>query len=423
MLSAPTSAAAFLASLTPHERKRLDYQWDFWARPAQLPPAGHWSTWLINAGRGFGKTRSGAEYVRDGIERRGRRRVALVAATAADARDVMVEGESGILAVCPPWNRPKYEPSKRRLTWPNGAIAVTYSADEPNRLRGPQHDDAWCDELASWRYPDAWDMLLFGLRLGADPRCCVTTTPKKTPLFKDVLRDPATAVTTGSTYDNAANLAANFLKRISERYEGTRLGQQELYAHLLEDSERALWKRARIEELRVRHAPDLDRIVVAVDPATSDSETANHTGIIVAGRSADGHGYTLADYSLIGSPAQWAAAVLRAFTDYHADRIVAEVNQGGAMVEHTIRSVEGGAFVPFTAVRATRGKHVRAEPVSALYEQGRFHHVGTFADLEDEQCNWEPGDDSPDRLDALVWAAHDLFPLAGIGGPPVDVEW
>jgi phage terminase large subunit-like protein len=244
-------------------------EWRIVGRPNQQPPVTDWRTWLVLAGRGFGKTRTGAEWVRAQVERNGRQRVAIVGATAADARDVMVEGESGILAVAPPGNRPEYEPSKRRLKWPNGAMATTYSADEPDRLRGPQHDAAWCDELAAWRYPEAWDMLQLGLRLGTDPRAVVTTTPKPTRILRDLIAAPGTVVTTGSTFDNASNLPEAFLAQIRRQYEGTRMGRQELYAELLEDTPGALWTRAMIDDHRVRHAPAFRRVVVAVDPAVS----------------------------------------------------------------------------------------------------------------------------------------------------------
>ncbi len=334
-------------------------------------------------------------------------RVALVAPTAADARDVMVEGESGILACSPPSFRPNYEPSKRRLTWPNGAMATTYSADEPDRLRGPQHDLAWADELAAWKQPDTWDMLQFGLRLGKDPRCIVTTTPRPVRLVRELMQSATTAITRGTTYENRDNLAPAFFERIVAKYEGTRLGRQELNAELLEDNPFALWQRNQIDALRVATHPSLTRIVVGVDPQAGDGENAAETGIVVAGIGDDGHGYVLADRTVRASPDAWARAAVNAYQEWKADRIVAEVNQGGAMVEHTLRTVQRN--IPYTGVRASRGKQVRAEPVAALYEQGRVHHVGAFPDLEDQLVNWVPGaEDSPDRLDALVWAITEL---------------
>lgn len=402
-----------LASLTPQQAAAIYYDWRTWARPNQLPPEGDWRIWLLLAGRGFGKTRTGAEWVRAEVESGRRGRIALVAPTAADGRDVMVEGESGILAISPPWFRPLYEPSKRRLTWPNGAIATVYSADEPDRLRGPQHDGAWADELAAWQYPEAWDMLMFGLRLGQDPRAVVTTTPKPVRLIKELLADKTVAVTRGSTYENAANLAPAFLRQIVAKYEGSRLGRQELYAEILEDVEGALWQRQRIDELRVARAPELLRVVVAVDPSASDDDTSDEAGIIVAGVSRDGHGYVLADLSGRLSPDGWARRAVHAYKEWLADRIVAEVNNGGDMVEHTIRTVDPG--VPIKKLHASRGKFTRAEPVAALYEQGKVHHVGYFPALEDQMCTWTPGQPSPDRMDAMVWALTELMITGGQG--------
>jgi phage terminase large subunit-like protein len=407
-----------LADLTDREAAELEYDWRFWARPNQLAPIGDWQTWMLLAGRGFGKTRTGAEWVRERKQTGLYGRTALVAPTASDARDVIVEGESGILAISPPWFRPLYEPSKRRLTWPNGAIATLYSADEPERLRGPQHDGAWCDELGSWRYPEAWDMLMFGLRLGQNPQACVTTTPKPVKLVREVLSDAGTVVTRGSTFDNKANLARKFLEKIVKKYDGTRLGRQELHAELLEDLVGALWNRTKIEELRVggptgKPVPPMKRIVVALDPAISTTEGADETGIIVAGLGIDNHGYVLEDRSSIYSPEQWATEAVKQYREHRADRIVAEINQGGDMVESTVRMVDRNAA--YKGVHATKGKAVRAEPVAALYEQGRIHHVGAFPMLEDQMCGFTVDFDrkamgySPDRMDALVWAFTELM--------------
>lgn len=392
------------------------HDWSLWARENQLPPAGDWRTWLMLAGRGYGKTRTGAEWIRAQVEAGRAGRLALIGPTAADVRDVMVEGESGLLAICPPWHRPKYEPSKRRITWPNGALATCYSADEPDRLRGPQHDAGWADEPASWRYPDAWDMFQFGLRLGHDPRAVVTGTPKPVALIRDLLALPTTVVTRGSTYENRANLAPAFLDAIVRKYEGTRLGRQELNAELLDDHPDALWHRGTmLDAFRVTRAPDLERIVVAIDP--SATATGDEAGIVVAGRSADGQGYVLDDRSLHASPEGWARAAIAAYHTHHADRIVAESNQGGEMVRVTLQTVDRA--VPITLVHASRGKYTRAEPVSSLYQQGKVHHVGTFAALEDELCNWTPGDASPNRLDALVWALTDLL----LGQTVAGFQW
>jgi len=341
-------------------------------------------------------------------------RLALVGPTAADVRDVMVEGESGILAVSPPWFRPQYEPSKRRLTWPNGAIATTYSADEPERLRGPQHSGAWGDEPASWRYPEAWDMLQLGLRLGTRPRSVVTGTPKPIRLIRDLLQRKDCHVTRGSTYDNRSNLAKPFLDAIVKKYEGTRLGRQELYAEVLADVPGALWTQRGLDDYRVQKAPDLTRIVIAADPAITSGEDANENGIIVAGISADSSAYVLEDWSMRGSPDEWARKAVAAYRKHNADCIVAEANQGGEMVAQVIRSV---ADIPVKLVRATRGKYVRAEPISALYEQGRVHHVGVLSQLEEQMTSFTPeraadrsDGFSPDRVDALVWAMTELFP-------------
>jgi predicted phage terminase large subunit-like protein len=385
--------------------------WRVWARASQLPPEGDWRIWLLLAGRGFGKTRSGAEWVRAQAESGAASRIALVAPTARDARLVMVEGESGLLAIAPDTMRPVFEPSKRQLTWPNGAIATLFSADEPDRLRGPQFDAAWCDELAAWRYPQAWDMLMMALRLGTNPRVVVTTTPKPVKLVRALLASPDCAVTRGGTRDNAGNLAPGFLAAILKQYEGTRLGRQELDAELLEDMPGALWSRDAIERARIDEAPVLRRVVVAIDPAASAGEDADETGIVVAALGQDSHGYVLDDLSGRYSPHDWASRALEAYRARRADRIVAEVNNGGAMVEATLRVLDAG--VSYKPVHASRGKLARAEPVAALYEQGRIHHVGAFPALEDQMCAFTGGPlahlASPDRVDALVWALSELM--------------
>jgi len=335
-------------------------------------------------------------------------RGAVVAATAADARDIVVEGESGILAVHPPSERPTYEPSKRRLTWPNGTTATLFSADEPDRLRGPQFHWAIADELAAWRRPEAWDMLLMGLRLGTNPRAAVATTPRPTKIIKDLVADETVTATRGSTYDNRANLADAFFAQIINRYEGTRLGRQEITGEILLDNPAALWKRVMIDGHRRTIHPDLRRIVIGVDPPAEGGEC----GIITAGvATVEGveHGYVLSDHTRTGSPKEWGEAVVTAYNTRKADRVVGEVNNGGQMVEHVIRTVPNGINVSYKSVRATRGKQLRAEPVVGLYEQGRIHHIGSFTDLEDQMCEWEPGQDSPDRIDALVWAFTELM--------------
>lgn len=396
----------------------LDQDWRVWARVAQLPPPGDWRYWLILAGRGFGKTRAGAEWVRAQVQA-GRKRIALVAPTTADARDVMVEGESGILNIGPPWERPIYQPSRRRLIWPNRAQAFLYSAQEPERLRGPQHDAAWADELAAWPHGQAtFDQLQFGLRLGADPRCVITTTPKPLPLIRQLAEDPMAVVTRGTTYDNRANLAPAFVDRIIQRYEGTRLGRQELHAEILGDLAGALWSYATILAARVAGHPELARVVVALDPSGSNGhDDGDAQGVVVAGLGVDGLGYVLADWTCRLSPEGWGRRAIEAFDRFGADRIVAEKNYGGDMVRSTLHTMRPTA--PVVLVSASRGKTLRAEPVSALYEQGRVRHVipdladNPLAELEDEMRHATTagylGEASPNRLDALVWALTDLF--------------
>jgi predicted phage terminase large subunit-like protein len=393
--------------------------WRLQARPEQLSPHGAWTVWLLLGGRGVGKTRTGAEWV-IAQAKAGVSPIALVAATAADARDVMVEGVSGILACSPAHFRPEYAPTRRSLTWPNGANAICYSADEPERLRGPNFAAGWCDELGVWRYPQAaWDNLMLALRHGKNPRCVVSTTPRPTKLLKYLVSratggpDAFVVLTRSRTADNARNLAPAFLETITTAYQGTRLGRQELDAEMLDDVPGALWQRGWIDDARVSVAPaDLTRVVVAVDPAVTSGENADETGIIVCGRIADGHAYVLDDISGRIQPETWAARAVAAYRHHKADRIVAEKNQGGDMVRSTLRAVDPS--VPVTLVHASRGKVVRAEPVSTRYEQGRVHHVGTFALLEDQMCGFTSDFDrgragySPDRVDALVWALTEL---------------
>jgi len=403
----------------------LEADWHHQARPAQLTPPGDWSVWLVLAGRGWGKTRTGSEFVRSQI-RAGCDRIALIGATAADTRDVIIEGESGILNTSPNHDRPVYEPSKRRLTWPNGATAIAYSADEPDRLRGPQHSAAYCDELASWRYPDAWDQLRLGLRLGRNPRVLATTTPRPVKLIRDLIKREGqdVFVTRGITTDNAANLPASYLAEMQARYGGTRLGRQELMAEILEDVPGALFQRDWIERDRVEKAPELRRIVVAIDPAASSGEDADETGIVVCGIGVDKRGYVLEDISGRYAPHEWAMHAIAAYHRHKADRIIAEKNNGGEMVENTIRMVDPN--VAYKAVHASRGKVTRAEPVAALYEQRRISHVGSHPQLEDQQCNFSSDFDrnksgSPDRLDACVWALTELI-VEGSPGWGI-IEW
>jgi len=408
-LASSPRRAEILASLTAAERRRLVHCWPVWARLDQLPPSGAWQRWLILAGRGWGKTRTGAEWVRDRALRDPGCRVALVARTAADVRDVIVEGESGILAVHAPSERPTWEPSRRRLTWPNGSMATTYSADVPDQLRGPQHHYAWADELASWERPDTWDQLIFGLRLGTSPQVVVTTTPRPTPIIRALLTAPGTVVTRGRTLDNRANLAPGVVADLQRRYGGTRLGRQELDGEVLTDTPGALWTWERIDAARVAAAPQLRRVVVAIDPAVSAGETSDETGIVVCGIGFDGRGYVLEDASGKYSPDGWARRAVHLAAEHQADRIVAEVNNGGALVEHTLRTVDRA--VAYKAVHASRGKATRAEPVAALYEQARVSHLGRLDALESQMTGWDPSTStkSPDRVDALVWALTELM--------------
>lgn len=416
-----------MARLTPAQRNDLLHYWPFWARPNQLAPGGQWMTWVILAGRGFGKTRCGSEWVRSMVcgptplAPGKAHRVALVAETAADGRDVMVEGDSGLLSVHPKDFRPAYQPSMRRLTWPNGATATVFNATEPDQLRGPQFDLGWCDELAKWRYAqETWDMLQFGLRLGDDPRQLITTTPRPIVVLRKIMADPRTVTTRGATRDNAANLARTFMANIEAKYAGTRLGRQELDAEMLDDVPGSLWTREGIDKHRKGKKdklPDMQRVVVAIDPAGKSQETAvsegtAETGIIAVGLGTDGRGYVLDDQTCSLSPNGWARRALSLYDTYDADAIVVETNQGGDMVKATIQSARPGVSV--VEVTASRGKVTRAEPIAALYEQGRISHVGTHAALEDQMVLFTPlgiaGETTGDRVDALVWGLSQLFP-------------
>lgn len=406
------------AGILPSDKK---YDWAALARPKQLPPLGDWATWLLLAGRGFGKTRSGAEYVRAMVKSGQAGRIALIERTPADARDVMIEGESGILAVHPPSQRPVYESSKRRLTWANGAQARIYTSYEPDELRGPQHDLAWAEELCSWQYQrETWDNLMLGLRLGQSPKCLVTTTPKPGKILQEIMAQPTTIVVTGSTYENLANLAPTFKAHILSRYEGTTLGRQELYAEIIDAAPNALWQRGLIDKYRVSKAPILSRIVIGVDPPGGATEC----GIVIAGIAENGHYYVLDDRSLRASPNAWAGAVIDGFIAHQANIVVAEQNYGGDMVENNISNAAHArkTVIRYRHVQATRGKAIRAEPIVGLYEQGRVHHLGTFSALESEMCLWVPGEtkESPNRLDALVWALTELSET-GAGFKPREI--
>jgi predicted phage terminase large subunit-like protein len=418
----PTDARrGVLDGLTEQELSALEYEWPFWARPDQLPPPGDWRTWLLLAGRGAGKTRAAAEFIREAVESGRHANIGVVGPTADAIRRDMVEGPSGLLAIAPPWHRPEYEPSVRRIKWPGGQIAYLLSAEEPDRMRGSNLDLAWADELGSWQnQQQAWDTLMMALRIpgpgGDAPRVVISTTPKPSALLKAIMLSPTTVVTRARTADNAANLDASTIAYLHDKYGGTRLGRQELDGELLEDAEGALWSRKLIEECRIRRseAPDnLQRIVIAVDPPGGSSRSNAECGIIVAGLGRDRHGYVLADISGHYSPEEWASRAVSAYIGHRADRIVAEANFGGQMVEATIRSVD--ANVPIRMVTASRGKQVRAEPVASWFEQHRVHLVGEFPQLEDQLTSWDPSESgpSPDRLDSMVWALTDLM-----GGPP-----
>ncbi len=410
-----------LADLTEDDCDALNYDWHFWARKNQLPPEGHWFCWLILAGRGFGKTRTAVEWIRGLTEgdspskapKGAPERIALVADTFLDGRLTMIEGESGLLAVTPKAFMPTFESSNKKLVWPNGIQAFLYSAESPDQLRGPQHHVAWADELAKWRYlEDSWSNLLLGLRLGKAPRVLATTTPRNIPLLRRLVEDETTQVVRGSTYDNRSNLPQSFFEQVVGQYDGTRLGRQEIYGEILSDVPGALWNRDLLETIRVRDVPPLTRVVVAVDPPVTSGKNADTCGIIVAGRDKNNQAYILEDCSVQGlSPLGWAKAALSAYHKYEADRMVAEVNNGGELVESLLRQIDPD--VSYRAVRASRGKVLRAEPVAALYEQERVRHHGFFAELEDQMCSLTSSGlsdgKSPDRLDAMVWAVTELL--------------
>ena len=422
LFEASSSQRDKLASwFTESERAAWGYNWNIWGRDAQQPPPGDWRNWLVMGGRGFGKTRAGAEWVRQIAEENPDARIALVATSLGEARAIMVEGESGIIACCPPESAPVFESSLRRLRFPNGAQAMIYSAAEPESLRGPQHSHAWCDEVGKWplahdRATQCWDNLMLSLRLGADQRVLATTTPRSVPIIHRLIDDEAsgvTVVTRGTTQDNAANLPARFIEAIEDEYGGTQLARQEIEGELIDDIEGALWNRALLERCRETGSEvEQARVVVAVDPPASSRGDA--CGIVLAAIGADGMARVLADCSVENaSPERWARAVASAAEIWKADRIVAEANQGGAMVENVLRAAD--LTMPVKLVHASRGKVARAEPVAALYEAGRVKHCGLFAKLEDQLCGlmaggaYEGPGRSPDRADALVWALTELM--------------
>lgn len=411
-----TSLYRKLLRLFKKEKKRrnqevLSYNWQQMARANQLPPKGDWRVWLILAGRGFGKTRTGAETLRQWVSQGVCRRLALVAETEAEVRQVMVEGSSGLLTIHPPAERPLYEPSKRLLSWPNGAIGTCFSAEAYEQLRGPQFDGAWIDELAKFKDGEkVWDQLMFGLRLGKNPRVIVTTTPRPTKLLKRLVKDPDVVVTKGSTFENAKNLAKPFLDYIRHHYEKRWLGRQEIYADFVEEQEGALWTPTLLERAResFQNVP-LKRIVIAIDPAVSHGDKSDETGIIAAGLTAEGIGVVLEDLSVKGPPHIWLGKAIEAYHRLKADRIVAEVNMGGELVEQLLRTHD--KTISYKPVRAMRGKILRAEPIASFYERGKVWHAAHFPELEEQLCSYGPGTrpKSPDRLDALVWALTELM--------------
>jgi phage terminase large subunit-like protein len=420
----PEQVDAFLQGLSENALLALPWVFEFWALPHQLPPEGAWKTWVIMGGRGAGKTRAGSEWVRAQVEGAGpldpglAQRVALVGETVDQVREVMIFGESGILACSPPDRRPEWQAVRKQLVWPNGAVAQVFSAHAPESLRGPQFDAAWVDELAKWKNGQkAWDQLQFALRLGSNPRQVVTTTPQNVEVLKQILQNPSTVMTHASTEANRAYLAASFLEEVQARYGGTSQGAQELQGLLIEDVQGALWQTKDLEKGRVSVAPRLGRIVVAVDPPVTGHGGSDECGIVVVGAITEGppqnwRAVVLEDATVTGaSPEQWARAALAAMDRHGADRLVAEVNQGGDLVEGVIRQID--PLVPYRAVRASRGKGARAEPVSALYEQGRVSHLRHLPKLEAQMCQMTAqgylGKGSPDRVDALVWALTDLI--------------
>lgn len=421
----PISAVyEILESLEPQEAATLNFDWRFWGRPSQVPPdllptGKPWFTWMFLGGRGVGKNWSGANLTNE--KAKTHRRLALIGRTAADVRDTMVEGDSGLIAMSPPWFMPKYESTKRRVVWPNGSFALCFSADEPNLLRGHNLEFAWCDELAAWRrLKETWDNLLMCLRKGRTPQVIVTTTPRPLKILKDIRAMPNTHFSKGTTYENLENLAPTFLENVVNKYKGTRLGEQELMGEILDDNPNALWTLENIDQHRVSRYPQLDRIVVAVDPATAENpdEESSEVGIVVAGRRGTkndnrSQAYVIADESVgedLARVSEWPRAVVTAYHKYRADAVVAEKNNGGAMVRSVIQAIDRN--IPVSLVTATRGKKKRAEPVSTVYELGRVHHDGNFKELEDQLTQWEEGSDMrADRMDALVWGITELFGL------------
>jgi predicted phage terminase large subunit-like protein len=416
-----TQKIDYISSLSEEEAEQFNHCWEVWARDNQLEPPGNWSGWMLLAGRGFGKTRTAAEWIRAKVATGKHQRIAIVARTKSDLNDVVVDGDSGLLSIYPKSERPEFQINRSRVVFQNGAIANLYSAKVPDSLRGPQHSLGWFDEAAAYQYPDeVFDQAMFGLRLGTHPQWIMTTTPRPISLIRRLINDPTVVVSRGSSYDNKQNLAPSFIKILLGKYEGTRLGRQEILGEILDDNPNALWNRKVIDQYRVFSAPNFAYVVVGVDPAVSSKSTSNNTGIVVAALGVDSHYYIIEDATLSAPPTEWAGQVISCFSKNRANLIVGETNQGGDLVEANIRACAGSSIIPFKSVRATQGKAMRAEPISTLYERGMVHHLGSLPELEDEMCDWDPtiNEKSPDRVDALVWALTYLMESGG--GIPIE---
>lgn len=422
-IMSPEDIQDFLRSLPAAEVLALKYRWEFWARPNQLAPSGDWTYWMALAGRGFGKTRMGAEWIRKIAESGEHEYIAMIAPTNGDIRRVMIDGESGIMKISPPWFMPEYQPSKARIVWPNGCIAELFSAEEPDRLRGPQCSAFWADEMAAWgkKLEETWSNLMFGFRLGKNPQGVMTTTPRPLALIKKLAKDESCHVTNGTTYENAANLAKPFFKKVITDYEGTRLGRQELLGHILDDNPNALFHQKWFDAARLdTFPPDCESVGVGLDPQVKEDIKSDEAGIIVAGKKKIGgidHFYVAADASFQPEkPDEWGRVAARAYYLWQADKIIAEVNNGGALVKNNILAVDDK--IPVEMVTATRGKSIRAEPIATLCEQGRIHLCGKFEELETQCIEWDPTlttQKSPDRMDAFVWVISWLSGEVGAG--------
>lgn len=406
----PVDREVFIKNeLSNDEILEITYNWEYWARDDQLLPRGEWFVWLIQAGRGWGKTRTGSEIVHV-WKKQGYKRFALVAKTPQDAYKVMVEGKSGILQTAPPWDKPRYIKNQSAIIWNDGTRADIYSGANPEQLRGPEFEKAWADEIFAWQYAqETYDMLTMCTRIGDNPQIIITSTPKNTALIKAIRKDPGTKITRGTTFDNIENLNKSFINTVINKYEGTRLGRQELYAEILDDNPGALWNRATLDASRIKleDCPPLIRVGIAVDPSVSVGDGSNETGIIMGGIDANGEGYVLKDLTTDGSPAKWGKRVADSYNDELLDIVIYEENQGGLLVEQNIKTFDRN--INTKGVRATKGKVTRAEPIASLFEQGKIHIVGNIMKLEDQLCDWEPGKPSPDRLDAMVWLFTELI--------------